>query len=62
MYQRIILDITHPVVATTGSVGMRKQGMTKSRVFAIWTSLMLFTGIGAAPGGEFFIGAAYALV
>jgi len=51
--------------ALSSSVGMRKQGMTKARVLAMWSSLMLFTGIGAALGSEFFIGAspaAYALV
>jgi len=51
--------------ALSSSMGMRKQGMGKSRILIMWTSLMLFTGIGAALGSEFFIGAsprAYALV
>lgn len=51
--------------ALSSSVGMRKQGMSKARVLLMWSSLMLFTGIGAALGSEFFIGASpesYALV
>ncbi|MBL7003970.1 MAG: cyclic nucleotide-binding domain-containing protein, partial [Gammaproteobacteria bacterium] len=43
--------------ALSSSIGMRKQGLTKSRVFFMWSSLMLFTGIGAALGSIFFIGA-----
>lgn len=36
---------------------MSKQGFTRRRVLIMWTSLMLFTGIGAALGSVFFIGA-----
>jgi len=51
--------------ALSSSVGMRKQGMSKLQIFLMWSSLMLFTGIGAALGSVFFIGASptsYALV
>lgn len=51
--------------ALSSSAGMRRQGMSKARVLAMWSSLMLFTGIGAALGSVFFIEAspaAYALV
>jgi len=51
--------------ALSSSIGMRKQGFSKSRVLIMWSSLMLFTGIGAALGSVFFIGASpasYALI
>lgn len=51
--------------ALSSSIGMRKQGFSRSRVFIMWSSLMLFTGIGAALGSVFFIGASassYALI
>lgn len=43
--------------ALSSSIGMRKQGFSKSRILLMWSSLMLFTGIGAALGSVFFIGA-----
>ncbi len=43
--------------ALSSSIGMRKQGFSKSRILLMWSSLMLFTGIGAALGSIFFIGA-----
>lgn len=43
--------------ALSSSIGMRRQGMEQSRILLMWTSLMLFTGIGAALGGVIFIGA-----
>lgn len=44
--------------ALSSSMGMRRQGMSKRRVLLMWSSLMLFTGIGAALGSRFFVGAA----
>ncbi|MBT8127136.1 MAG: cyclic nucleotide-binding domain-containing protein [Gammaproteobacteria bacterium] len=43
--------------ALSSSIGMLRQGMEKSRILLMWTSLMLFTGIGAALGSVIFIGA-----
>lgn len=43
--------------ALSSSVGMRQQGMTFRRIFLMWSSLMLLTGIGAALGVVFFSGA-----
>ncbi|KPJ90482.1 MAG: hypothetical protein AMJ53_13450 [Gammaproteobacteria bacterium SG8_11] len=43
--------------ALFSSIGMRQQGMTYLRIGVMWTSLMLFTGIGAALGNLFFIDA-----
>ncbi len=40
--------------ALSSSVGMRQQGMSFKRVLIMWTSLMIFTGIGAAFGNMFF--------
>ena len=51
--------------ALSSSVGMRQQGMSFARVLFMWTSLMVLTGIGAALGSVFFVGAgphAFALV
>jgi CRP-like cAMP-binding protein len=51
--------------ALSSSIGMRQQGMSFGRVVGMWTALMLITGIGAAAGSQFFIGAddnTYALV
>ena len=51
--------------ALSSSVGMRQQGMSFARVLLMWTSLMVLTGIGAALGSVFFVGAgphAFALV
>ena len=51
--------------ALSSSIGMRKQGFSKARVLIMWSSLMLFTGVGAALGSVFFIGASpatYALI
>ena len=43
--------------ALSSSVGMRQQGMSFKRVLIMWTSLMIFTGIGAAFGNIFFANA-----
>ena len=43
--------------ALSSSVGMRQQGMSFTRVLLMWTSLMVLTGIGAAMGSVFFVGA-----
>ncbi|MGB5454777.1 MAG: cyclic nucleotide-binding domain-containing protein [Gammaproteobacteria bacterium] len=51
--------------ALSSSMGMRRQGMKKSHILLMWTSLMLLTGVGAALGSVFFIGAspsAYGLI
>jgi CRP-like cAMP-binding protein len=41
--------------ALSSSVGMRQQGLSFNRVLIMWTSLMVFTGIGAALGDMFFV-------
>ncbi len=43
--------------ALFSSIGMRQQGMTYLRIGVMWTSLMLFTGVGAALGNLFFVDA-----
>ena len=43
--------------ALFSSIGMRQQGFSVTRVMTMWTSLMLLTGIGAALGSLFFVGA-----
>ena len=43
--------------ALSSSVGMRQQGMSFLRVLFMWSSLMVLTGIGAALGSVFFVGA-----
>jgi CRP-like cAMP-binding protein len=43
--------------ALSSSVGMRQQGMSFKRVLIMWTSLMIFTGIGAVLGSMFFANA-----
>ncbi len=43
--------------ALSSSVGMRQQGISFKRVLIMWTSLMIFTGIGAALGNIFFTNA-----
>ena len=51
--------------ALSSSIGMRKQGFSKKRILLMWSSLMFFTGVGAALGSIFFIGASpssYALI
>jgi CRP-like cAMP-binding protein len=51
--------------ALSSSIGMCRQGLSKFQVVMMWSSLMLFTGIGAALGSIFFIGASpasYALI
>ncbi|WP_455204358.1 cyclic nucleotide-binding domain-containing protein [Kaarinaea lacus] len=42
--------------ALFSSIGMRQQGLRFSRILIMWTSIMLFTGIGAALGNTFFVG------
>lgn len=36
--------------ALSSSFGMREEGMSKSKIVIMWSSIMLFTGIGAAMG------------
>jgi CRP-like cAMP-binding protein len=43
--------------ALSSSVGMRQQGISFKRVLIMWSSLMIFTGIGAALGNLFFVNA-----
>ncbi|MEW7989131.1 MAG: cyclic nucleotide-binding domain-containing protein [Candidatus Thiodiazotropha sp.] len=43
--------------ALSSSTGMREQGFKFHRILLMWSSLMLFTGIGAALGNIFFINA-----
>ena len=40
--------------ALSSSVVMRAQGYTKVRIFSMWTSIVLITGIGAVIGNLFF--------
>ena len=51
--------------ALSSSVGMRARGMGWGVILLMWTSLMLFTGFGAAAGNYLFVGAEaawYALI
>ena len=51
--------------ALSSSVGMQKQGMSFGRVLLMWIALTLITGVGAAAGSLFFLGAgphAFALI
>lgn len=41
----------------SSSLGMREQGYSHRRIFAMWFSLMVLTGIGAWIGAVFFVGA-----
>ncbi|MBD3393180.1 MAG: cyclic nucleotide-binding domain-containing protein [Chitinivibrionales bacterium] len=43
--------------ALSSSVGMRRQGNSFVKVFLMWLSLMIITGIGAFFGNIFFVGA-----
>ncbi|MES9939225.1 MAG: cyclic nucleotide-binding domain-containing protein [Candidatus Thiodiazotropha sp. 6PLUC2] len=47
--------------ALSSSSGMREQGFGFRRILVMWTSLMLFTGIGAALGNIFFVNATPAI-
>ena len=40
--------------ALGSSVGMRQQSYSSGRILLMWTSLMLFTGVGAYVGAAFF--------
>jgi zinc transporter ZupT len=40
--------------ALSSSVGMMRQGFPFQRVFSMWSSLTVFTGVGAALGSLFF--------
>lgn len=42
--------------AFSSSLGMREQGYSFSRILTMWSSLMVFTGIGAWLGSIFFVG------
>ncbi|MEQ8955988.1 MAG: cyclic nucleotide-binding domain-containing protein [Gammaproteobacteria bacterium] len=49
----------------SASLGMREQNYSFTKILSMWTSLMLFTGIGAWLGAIFFVGAspsAYSMV
>lgn len=43
--------------ALSSSVGMRDQGYSFSKIFSMWASLMIITGIGAFLGNIFFVDA-----
>jgi CRP-like cAMP-binding protein len=43
--------------ALSSSAGMRDQGMRFGKVLLMWTTIMVLTGIGAALGSLFFVGA-----
>jgi CRP-like cAMP-binding protein len=43
--------------ALSSSAGMRQQGFGNTRILLMWSSLMLFTGLGAALGSIFFVNA-----
>ena len=43
--------------AFSSSIGMREQGWSQRRVFLMWASLTLVTGVGAWLGSIFFVGA-----
>ncbi len=43
--------------AFSSSLGMKEQHYSFTRIFSMWTSIMLFTGIGAWFGSIFFVGA-----
>jgi zinc transporter ZupT len=40
--------------ALSSSIGMRQQGFSMLRIFLMWSSLMIITGIGASIGYIFF--------
>lgn len=42
--------------AFSSSLGMREQGYSFNRILTMWSSLMLFTGIGAWLGSIYFVG------
>ncbi|MFW6307456.1 MAG: cyclic nucleotide-binding domain-containing protein [Campylobacterales bacterium] len=39
--------------ALSSSIGMREEGMSKGRILFMWTSIMIFTGVGASIGHVF---------
>lgn len=43
--------------ALSSSAGMREQGSSFKKIFWMWTSLMVLTGVGAFLGNIFFVGA-----
>lgn len=43
--------------ALSSSVGMQQRGFSHRRIFIMWSSLMVITGIGAGLGSLFFVGA-----
>ncbi|MCG7948120.1 MAG: cyclic nucleotide-binding domain-containing protein [Candidatus Thiodiazotropha taylori] len=47
--------------ALSSSCGMKEQGFKFRRIFLMWFSLMILTGVGAAMGGIFFVNASPAL-
>jgi len=47
--------------ALSSSVGMREQGYSFLKVFSMWASLMIITGIGAFLGNIFFVDAPHFL-
>jgi len=47
--------------ALSSSVGMREQKYSSQKIFWMWTSLMVLTGIGAFFGSIFFVGAPHYL-
>jgi CRP-like cAMP-binding protein len=51
------LFISNYPEALSSSVGMRQFGISRLRIFVMWASLMVVTGVGAALGSTFFVGA-----
>lgn len=45
--------------ALSSSAGMREQGFTRQRIFLMWASLMLFTGVGAVLGNVLLAGSGH---
>ena len=48
------LFISNYPESLSSSIGMRHQGISFFRVFGMWSSLVLITGLGAAMGALFF--------
>ncbi|MGJ8669915.1 MAG: cyclic nucleotide-binding domain-containing protein [Oceanococcus sp.] len=45
--------------AFSSSLGMKEQGYSYRRILFMWTALTLITGLGAAAGSVFFVGASH---
>jgi hypothetical protein len=56
------LFLSNYPAALSSSIGMQQQGLSLTRTLWMWTGLTLLTGIGAAAGHVFFVGAAPSLL